>query len=143
MIYGEQFVYVIQVGNDGPVKVGIATDPQARLEQLQTANPFPLRLLATFSGGASLEREIHKRLAIHRMNGEWFHPHADVMAVVREEMHCQGRAGTKYSTRYAQCANCGVLLGGDEPCPESVCAACEEFAALRASGVDPFEGDDG
>ena len=70
------FVYAIQVqnGENGPVKIGIATDPEGRLSQLQVANPYPLKLLGArkFESAQRMEKHYHKRYGIHRLEGEWF-----------------------------------------------------------------------
>jgi hypothetical protein len=79
----EQKVYFIQAG-DGPIKIGVATNPKRRLAVLQTANPHPLKLLATKAGGAWREIEYHSRFAAHRLQGEWFSPHPDILAEIAE-----------------------------------------------------------
>jgi hypothetical protein len=69
------FVYVIQAIVGGPVKIGVAKNPLARLAQLQTGNPLPLRLLYVVPGDRWLEAELHKRANItSRTTGgtEWF-----------------------------------------------------------------------
>lgn len=60
------------LGPGGPVKIGCASDPEARLLQLQTGSPYPLRLLGYVPGGEKLERELHKKYAHLHMQGEWF-----------------------------------------------------------------------
>lgn len=72
-------IYVIQAGDQGPIKIGFAINPKNRISQLQTANPKKLRILKIINGGSDTEREIHKRLSAYRMNGEWFQPCAEVM----------------------------------------------------------------
>ena len=39
-------IYFIQAGEHGPVKIGVAQNPSARLAALQTGSPTPLRLMA-------------------------------------------------------------------------------------------------
>lgn len=68
------FVYFVQAGTDGPVKIGTATDIQARVRGLQTGSPHRLNLLATSTGGRRLEKRLHRRFAAHRVLGEWFSP---------------------------------------------------------------------
>ena len=70
------YVYLIQSG-DGPVKIGVATDPQFRRNELQTGNPYPLtiRMLiecATSSGAYEVESAFHRAFADARLLGEWF-----------------------------------------------------------------------
>lgn len=66
------FVYVIRAGLDRPIKVGRACDVFARIDTLQTGNPYPLRLLYVMPGDHELERMLHQRLRGHRTCGEWF-----------------------------------------------------------------------
>lgn len=65
-------IYFIQAGADGPVKIGIASNVTKRFSQLQSSHHEPLALLATLSGGAALERELHRRFAAGCIRGEWF-----------------------------------------------------------------------
>lgn len=65
------FVYFIGAGS-GPVKIGFATRPSARLSDLQTSHHEKLSLLATLRGDLALEKAYHKRFAAHRLSGEWF-----------------------------------------------------------------------
>lgn len=66
-------VYFIRSQRDGPVKIGIARCVDSRLASLQTAHPYPLEVVATIPrGGRPKERELHKRFADYRLNGEWF-----------------------------------------------------------------------
>jgi hypothetical protein len=77
-------VYMIQQGADGPIKIGFSSDIRARISGLQTANPYPLRLLKTIPGNELLERKLHSRFAKHRLVGEWFKPEADLLAFAAE-----------------------------------------------------------
>lgn len=67
-------IYFIQVGGDGPIKIGVAVDPVQRLQALQVGHPEQLRIIATIPGGLSREAEIHRKLSAYRKAGEWFHP---------------------------------------------------------------------
>jgi Meiotically up-regulated gene 113 len=66
--------YVI-AGNHGLVKIGMSTNPEARLATLQTGSPHKLRLayvLATNIDAAQIEGEVHRILDKNRCAGEWF-----------------------------------------------------------------------
>jgi len=67
-------LYLIQSGHTGAVKVGRSSDPPARLKQLQTGCPYPLRLILVLPDQGHLERALHRRLARGRTLGgeEWF-----------------------------------------------------------------------
>ncbi len=71
-----RYVYVIGPAA-GLQKVGIATDPRARLAALQTAVPFNLVLHAAvrvpFAQAHTVERRAHKLLADVCARNEWFH----------------------------------------------------------------------
>lgn len=75
-------IYFIGTG-DGPIKIGFSNDPLARLRALQTASPYPLKLLATTRGGPKKEAEYHTRFAEHRMSGEWFSPHPSILRTIK------------------------------------------------------------
>lgn len=78
----EQLVYFIQAGDTGPVKIGIAKDPNSRLSGLQTAHHETLHLRAITVGGMEQEREYHVRFAHCALRGEWFEPHTDILAEI-------------------------------------------------------------
>lgn len=76
-------LYFIQCGDgDGPIKIGRATCVQSRLANLQTACPFPLRVLAVRSGEGHREADYHRKHQDHRIHGEWFKPTISVLASV-------------------------------------------------------------
>ncbi|WP_409566694.1 GIY-YIG nuclease family protein [Methylobacterium sp. E-005] len=64
-------IYV--VGFAQYVKIGITQrDVQHRIAGIQTGCPEKLEIYATFPGGLLLEKELHRRFAEHRRQGEWF-----------------------------------------------------------------------
>jgi hypothetical protein len=74
------FIYVIQA-DDGLIKVGISSNPSARLAQLQTSTPSRLSLAyigALRCNGYAVEAEAHRRLADYRRSGEWFNCPVDI-----------------------------------------------------------------
>ena len=74
-----EYVYFIQQGDNGPIKIGYSAEPEKRLQTLSTASPYPLRILKTLKGGKSLEQELHIRFADHQLEGEWFAPDDDLL----------------------------------------------------------------
>ena len=64
--------YVIQAGDDGPVKVGHACNVAARLASLRVANPAPLHVRYTFTDGIRVEAVLHDLLSAYALTGEWF-----------------------------------------------------------------------
>ncbi|HXA85758.1 MAG TPA: GIY-YIG nuclease family protein [Candidatus Dormibacteraeota bacterium] len=69
-----QRLYVIAASPEGPCKIGIAKDAEARRRDLQTGHPEALSLhfTAQCPAAAHQERQMHKYLAPKRLNGEWF-----------------------------------------------------------------------
>ena len=67
-------VYAIQSGKHGPMKFGVAKNPWARLEQLQTGNPETLKVFAAVNLPNECERQIHDYLRGkgEGLRGEWF-----------------------------------------------------------------------
>lgn len=72
-------IYVAQAGGeDGPVKIGKAINPAARVAALRTGCPVDLQLLTFADWHESNERLIHWYLREHRIRGEWFRPSGKV-----------------------------------------------------------------
>lgn len=86
------YIYCIQSGDGGPIKIGKADDVEARLAGLQVGNPARLRLMAAVRAPAQLEKQLHAYLDEHRIGGEWFRPEGEVLEIVRLA-HCQNIAG--------------------------------------------------
>jgi hypothetical protein len=79
------FIYVIK-GDNGLCKIGMTTNPNARLAQLRSTLSFPMDFAwigAPKGDTIAIEREAHAILAQHRRNGEWFavEPDAAVGAI--------------------------------------------------------------
>jgi len=68
----EPFVYFIQEGFHGPVKIGKAIRPLKRLGDLQTGNPEELHLRHVVPGDRALEKQLHHPFREARIRGEWF-----------------------------------------------------------------------
>lgn len=64
------------------IKIGVSNNPEGRLRVLQTSHTEPLELLAFIEGGKDLESEYHERFAEHRIRGEWFSPHPNILAEI-------------------------------------------------------------
>jgi len=78
----EPLVYFIE--GAGRIKIGVAQDPQSRLDALQTGSPVPLNILAVCEGGYERESELHQRFVSSRLYGEWFYASAELMAFIEE-----------------------------------------------------------
>lgn len=68
------FIYIVRDAN-GLLKIGISSNPTARLATLRTASPVPLAfeyIGALRSDGYAIEAKAHDILSRHRLSGEWF-----------------------------------------------------------------------
>lgn len=64
---------VVYFFRSGPfIKIGTTTKLKHRLQNVQTSHPTPLVLVGSLKGDKRLERELHRRFASLRVNGEWF-----------------------------------------------------------------------
>lgn len=73
----------------GPVKIGIARDPEKRIASIQTGSPRPLKLLAVFDTpnreiARKFEAAFHRHQDEKRLAGEWF----DLDPIEALEMAC-------------------------------------------------------
>lgn len=66
------FIYFLQSGSDGPVKIGLSSRPGRRAPELQTGNPRELLLRHVVPGDRSVEKQLHNRFEPARIRGEWF-----------------------------------------------------------------------
>jgi hypothetical protein len=69
---GPLFVYFVQSGEGGPVKIGKANNPLKRIMELQCGNPVPLLLQAVVLASIDLEESLHLRWSAANIGGEWF-----------------------------------------------------------------------
>lgn len=74
--------YIIQAGPTGPVKIGRADDPNARLATLQTGQPEELRIIRIVDTPYECEGAFHARFADLRIRGEWFRFDSEMMTFV-------------------------------------------------------------
>lgn len=76
------YVYFIQAGPSGPIKIGKAHDPWNRRDRLQTGSPALLVLTAAFKGGQAEERKLHDQFQADRLHGEWFRVSDGLQAMI-------------------------------------------------------------
>ena len=74
-------IYVIQAGDNGPIKIGSSMNPKGRLGDLQTGNHNKLELLCVYNGKLS-ESKIQNDLSKYKILGEWFKPHNFVLEYI-------------------------------------------------------------
>ncbi|MEV6547973.1 GIY-YIG nuclease family protein [Streptomyces sp. NPDC051597] len=67
-----RWVYLVGSALTRPVKIGVAKNAEARLDELRVGSPVPLHLIWKTRGGRALEASLHEYLAPYRIHGEWF-----------------------------------------------------------------------
>lgn len=75
-------MYFIRAGREGPVKIGWASSQAnagKRLSALQTGSPTRLILVGLRPGSQADEKALHERFRQHRIGGEWFWPHSELL----------------------------------------------------------------
>lgn len=76
-------LYFIQCSQGGYIKIGLAKNVDARLESLQTGNPFRLSIIGVIENiDPSLEKKLHKKYSKYHVLNEWFT--ADVLKEIKE-----------------------------------------------------------
>ena len=65
------YLYAVRQVDGGPVKIGKAIDPVARMGEIQRMNPRPLMLVG-LSHHQIEESWLHRRNRRRRLHGEWF-----------------------------------------------------------------------
>lgn len=76
------YVYFVQPESGGPIKIGLAKNPQQRLTDLQISHYERLILLCVIEGDRATEQAYHRKFAYCRRLGEWFDPSPDLLALV-------------------------------------------------------------
>lgn len=67
---------------DTAIKIGVTCSVSDRFRTIQAHSPVKLEILATRRGGEMLESAYHYQFAEHRLHGEWFEPHPDILAEI-------------------------------------------------------------
>jgi len=78
------YVYFIQAGDRGPIKIGWSCEVSRRLGELQTANAARLVLLGYLPGTQEDERAWHARFADVRLEAEWFRPSQGLLDAIAQ-----------------------------------------------------------
>jgi hypothetical protein len=77
------WVYFVKPTNaDGPVKIGHSGVPINRLAMLRSWSPIPLEIVALLPAPPEVEARLHAKFYESRSHGEWFHPTAEMAAVI-------------------------------------------------------------
>lgn len=81
----QTFVYFIADSADRFVKIGVGSNLEMRLRELQVGNPLTLRVVHSFVGSFFEEKELHQRFRAERVRGEWFHFRGEVVRYLASE----------------------------------------------------------
>lgn len=77
-----QFVYFIQAGLRGPIKIGWSSNVKQRMTSAQVDNHEELRLRVTAPGGPQIEARLHVVFNAAWIRGEWFHPVPELLELI-------------------------------------------------------------
>lgn len=79
----EGTIYFFGCETTQEIKIGITSGRvEKRMATVQTARGHKINLLATVPGTTEFERALHDRFSQHRLRGEWFRPHPDILAYI-------------------------------------------------------------
>ena len=69
-----KYIYLIQSLENGYYKIGVSKNPSKRLQQLQTGNSSPLKLIEVYQTefADKIERILQRRYTHLHKEGEWF-----------------------------------------------------------------------
>lgn len=76
-----RFVYFIGT-LDTAIKIGTSYSAEERFKAIQAHSPVQLAILAIRPGGEATESAYHEWFREHRLHGEWFAPHPDILAEI-------------------------------------------------------------
>lgn len=85
-----QYVYFIQGGEGGPIKIGTGNNLRVRLKHLQIGNPQKLRVthkiaMPSRKEAFALEKQLHAEFAVWRLEGEWFEPVPELAVLAKAQ----------------------------------------------------------
>lgn len=82
----KDYVYFIQAGTDGPIKIGRSENPNKRLGELATGCWLDLRLILVLRDGG-LESWLHLRFGRHFIAREWFRSSEEILRFCAHCLH--------------------------------------------------------
>lgn len=81
-LHSNKSLYFAQCGD--AIKIGVSSDPNVRIETLQTGAPGKVTLVAAIQKAGDKESECHRRLAHLRIHGEWFRYTEEIDQLIQE-----------------------------------------------------------
>lgn len=73
------WVYFIQAGDHGPIKIGITSTVHHRFVNMQVASAVRLFFLGAFRGNGHVEDDLQYEFGPFRFRGEWYWPHPTLL----------------------------------------------------------------
>lgn len=71
----KSFVYFIQLGINGPIKIGYTENLVKRLTSIQSNTPFcKINVISSIAGNKEVEKYFHEKYKEYKLQGEWFVP---------------------------------------------------------------------
>lgn len=77
------YIYFVQAGPNGPIKIGSSTVPRYRLMTLQVYHYETLTLLGFIEHSEDREHQLHSLAERFRIRGEWFTPGKELIAFIK------------------------------------------------------------
>lgn len=78
------YVYFVQAGDAGPIKIGCSTQPLGDIHEIQQNVPIPLRVLMVTEGDRALWAKLHRVFEPQRVEAGWFEPSNALYAVMQQ-----------------------------------------------------------
>ena len=79
------YIYFIQDGEGGNIKIGFSGNPNERIKQLQTGNGKVFIPLLIQEGNEKNEDSYHEMFKEHHLHGEWFKPHDSILLFINSQ----------------------------------------------------------
>ncbi len=81
---GDEMIYFIQAGDDGPIKIGQSANPQSWLRKHLDCHYEELRIIQQIEGGIKQRNTIERALQEYSIRGDWYAPSPEVFGFIRE-----------------------------------------------------------
>lgn len=154
------YVYFIQCTETKRIKIGSSADPYARLSQLQTSSPTPLRILAVIEysccmgysertnegwvrpgdvRGKDLEKSLHWQFSSDKERGEWFRLTRGLMQIIEEAGQVLPGDIYPIPTLAEVIAYCQKMEFGIDPGKFMACYEARRWTRLSAKWVTYYE----
>ena len=82
-----KYLYLIQSSEEGYYKIGISKHPNKRINELNTGNSSPLKLIETYKSeyAHTIEKILQRKYSYYKKNGEWFDLSINIEVNIKNE----------------------------------------------------------